>query len=422
MQIAGFPYQTVQFDRRGAPVARAEVQAAQDQVLAHDLSDLLVLVHGWNSTIDSALERYTHFLKVARPLLDGELRPGFQGRRLGVVGIVWPSMRFADALQIPGGAASADLRPLLKEELEAAQALFADAPDSPIPAALEELRRNLAVLEDRGSVRRSFLKAIQAQLHASATQHQEPGIPDKNLKDSRVKDRLSTPVRGVVAGDVQGHAAGTLFNGPLQVFRNLLNLTTYYEMKDRAGQIGQTGARGLLRDLRAVRPTLRLHLIGHSFGGRLISAAARGPDGDPPLPIDSLHLLQAAFSHYGFGEARPPAPEGYFRPVVTQARISGPLLVTHTKNDLAVGLAYAVASALAGQNASAIGDRSDLYGAIGSNGALNAGAVEMTLGNDTPLDFRPGRIYNLHADMIPNHGDVEQPGVVRAVLHGVLAG
>ena len=53
-------------------------------------------------------------------------------------------------------------------------------------------------------------------------------------------------------------------------------------MKDRAGDVGRGGVNGVLRDMKKVRPDLRLHLVGHSFGGRLVTAAADGPAGQPP--------------------------------------------------------------------------------------------------------------------------------------------
>ncbi|THF86819.1 hypothetical protein E7T09_12110 [Deinococcus sp. KSM4-11] len=420
MDIAGIPFVTVQFGRLGEPLDPQEGAAAVDMVRSQNLTDVLVFSHGWNNNIPAAMDLYTRFLTNARPLLDGPLKAAFEGRRLGAVGIVWPSMRYTEPELIPGGAASADLRPKLKEDLEAAQELFQGVTGSPIPDALEELARNLAVLEDKGSVRRDFLNAVRAHLAASETEQHEVPIPQRNLTDDRVRERLATNVQGVVTGGPEGHAAG-LFSGALQVFRNLLNVTTYYEMKDRAGLVGRTGVRDLLRALRSANPAVKLHLIGHSFGGRLVSSAARGPDGDAPLVITSLNLLQAAFSHYAFAEAKDDLPEGYFRPVLTDHLVSGPLLVTHTRHDLAVGLAYAVASALAGQDAAGIGDEHDRYGGLGGNGALNAGAVELTLQDDTPLAFEGGRVYNLHADIIKDHGDVTRTGVVRAVLHGVAA-
>ena len=85
----------------------------------------------------------------------------------------------------------------------------------------------------------------------------------------------------------------------------------------------------------------------------------------------TMSLLQAAFSHNalsgGFGDAG--AEKGFFRSVIDEKRVSGPIIITHTKNDKAVGIAYPLASRIAGQNAAALGDQNDPYGGMGRNGA-----------------------------------------------------
>ena len=43
----------------------------------------------------------------------------------------------------------------------------------------------------------------------------------------------------------------------------------------------------------------RLHLVGHSFGARLVTAAANALPAHPPFELFSLTLLQGAFSHNG---------------------------------------------------------------------------------------------------------------------------
>ena len=50
-------------------------------------------------------------------------------------------------------------------------------------------------------------------------------------------------------------------------------------MKERAGKVGRGGVNPLLREIRAAAPDLRVHLVGHSFGGRLVTAAAMGRAG-----------------------------------------------------------------------------------------------------------------------------------------------
>ncbi|MEO6422205.1 MAG: hypothetical protein ABIR84_05860 [Candidatus Nitrotoga sp.] len=81
--------------------------------------------------------------------------------------------------------------------------------------------------------------------------------------------------------------------------------------------------------------------------------------------LHSMALLQADFSHNGFSLDR----SGFFRSVVDNKRVAGPILITHTKNDKAVGMAYPAASRISRDNASGFGDADDDFGGLGSNGA-----------------------------------------------------
>jgi hypothetical protein len=125
------------------------------------------------------------------------------------------------------------------------------------------------------------------------------------------------------------------------------------------------------------RPDLRIHLIGHSFGARVVTAAVDGPAAIRP---SSLSLLQGAFSHNGFSERFDGEKDGFFRKVVGQSKVAGPILATHTVNDKAVGIAYAIASRLSFDNASALGDENDVYGGIGRNGAVKMKPAEFVKG------------------------------------------
>ena len=158
----------------------------------------------------------------------------------------------------------------------------------------------------------------------------------------------------------------------------MLNTVTYYTMKARAGDVGANGVAPLVDQINAAAPDRRIHLAGHSFGARVVSAAAT----NVTTPIESLTLLQGAFSHYGFttnyaGSGK----DGAFRGALANGRIHGPVVITHTHNDQAVRLAYAVASRLAGQAGAAVGDKHDLYGGIGANGSQGTNAVELVLGD-----------------------------------------
>jgi pimeloyl-ACP methyl ester carboxylesterase len=91
-------------------------------------------------------------------------------------------------------------------------------------------------------------------------------------------------------------------------------------MKQRAGIVGRKGAYRVLSQIREAHQTLKIHLIGHSFGGRLVTALADGPAGMKPIIPESMTLLQAAFSHNGFASKFDGSRDGFFRKVVTIKR------------------------------------------------------------------------------------------------------
>jgi hypothetical protein len=184
-------------------------------------------------------------------------------------------------------------------------------------------------------------------------------------------------------------------------------------MRDRAGVVGANGIARLLGQLQD--DGRRIHLVGHSFGARAATAAANATT----APVHTLALLQGAFSHYGFADNwNDEGADGLFRAV--PSRIRGPMIVTHTKNDKAVGLAYAIASRLARQVAIDIGGPGDRYGGIGRNGALKTpdalgAAALLPVGGS--YAFQPRRISNLRADdFVSGHSAVTGREVAYALL------
>ncbi len=92
---------------------------------------------------------------------------------------------------------------------------------------------------------------------------------------------------------------------------------------------------------------------------------------------------------------------GFFRSVVDNHRIKGPIVLTYTPNDRAVGIAYPVASRLSGTVASAFGDANDKFGGLGRNGAQKMEPGEVVQGVDLLLavggtySWQSGRFHNL---------------------------
>ncbi|MGC3976144.1 MAG: hypothetical protein QM771_17415 [Nitrospira sp.] len=186
--------------------------------------------------------------------------------------------------------------------------------------------------------------------------------------------------------------------------------------------VGANGVNPILRSLQAGRPTLKLHLIGHSFGGRLVTAAVAGASEATLLRVQTLCLLQAAFSHYGLAEKWDGTNDGFFYRVVSARAVAGPTIITCTANDKAVGLAYPIASLMAGQVAAGIGDKNDKYGGIGRNGAQNTPrTVDLSLLDATgAYQLTSGMFHNLSTDrLITSHGDVANKAVAYAVASAI---
>jgi hypothetical protein len=309
---------------------------------------------------------------------------------------------------------------------------------------LERMAELIPKLETSADAQREFVQllseAVAGEFDHIAEAHEE-GAPDFERRDgAEVLADLRKPVLPQVKPGGGGAAAGLGMSGTLSdeggaagLFSNfggsiksaatrLLNLTTYYVMKDRAGVIGREALNPMLNRLQQSTPaTIRWHLAGHSFGGRLVTAAVDGPH---TLRVKSLILLQAAFSHNGFAQKYDGKNNGAFHRIVDGKKIDGPILITHTRNDSAVGLAYPLASRLRGDTAAALGDANDLYGGVGRNGAQHVpGAVfQKLLPTTTAYTLKGGsQIYNLLADQfISGHSAIENREVAHAMAAAAL--
>jgi hypothetical protein len=429
-ELCGFPYFEAQFAKDGPIHDLNEVAAILDYINQNPVSDLLVLSHGWNNDMDDARATYRGFLQQLRIVLDKTPDiPGLAGRTMAVVGILWPSKKFAEEELIPSGAAGLDneTEKAITAQLKALKGFFGKrGANTKLDKAIKlvpRLKTDTAAATEFANLVRSLVKVgKQSDDDSSGLFFQ---LPADELVQALTQNTVTVnPGSGGVAaiggstGGTGGGAAG-FFGDFLNGAKDLLNYVTYYQMKERAGVVGSTGVAELLRRIRTERPDIKLHLVGHSFGGRLVTAAATGPEGQPPLPINSLMLLQAAFSHYGFADNYEGDKDGFFRRMVTGKCVSGPVLITHTINDKAVGVAYPIASRVARQVASGLGDAADKYGGIGRNGAQKT--PEASEGNleeeGFKYTFTGGKIFNLKSDsFIKSHGDFSGPQVMHALL------
>jgi len=419
------PYADVRIDARGAFREPEDVDAATALVATHAATDILVLCHGWNNTPGDARALYER-LVASLVAVRGKVR-GSRARQFAVVGVIWPSIQWAPEENSGAGAGADTSADALRDEIEtkvqsvtARRKLLALVPrlDTDPDAGtefIEVLRTTLPRSsrgEDAGALR-VFRSASPAEVLEAVRGGGEDAAPAL-VGGAAVLDLTPS------AADADGGGAG-FFSSLIDAARGALNIATYYTMKERAGVVGRKGIARLLQDLHETRPEARIHLVGHSFGGRAVTAAVDAT----AAPVASLTLLQAAFSHFGLARNWDGAgTDGLFARV--PEKVKGPIVVTFTRNDTAVGLAYAIASRLARQIGAAIGDENDPYGGIGRNGArktpasLPAATLREVGG---AYAFEPGRVSSLNADaFISTHSDVTGRQVAYAILTAVERG
>jgi hypothetical protein len=237
----------------------------------------------------------------------------------------------------------------------------------------------------------------------------------------------STPAGGSAEG------IGDWFASAINGAKDAVRVLSYWTMKARAGTIGRTGLAQLLTALHANSPAIRVHLIGHSFGARLVSFALAGITTPGDSPVRSLTLLQGAFSHWSFAAA---AGNPFGAPGGLNALndgVHGPLVATFSSYDWAVGIWYPRASFLAGQNLAAAGVP-DRWGGMGADGFQPAAAAQdlaMPAEGGLAYGFTPGTFYRVNAASVINntagepfsgaHSDIQKMPIAQLIVAAAAA-
>ncbi|MFG2719284.1 serine-threonine protein kinase [Streptomyces sp. NPDC048416] len=361
------PYREITFDADGDadPAERAALTAV-------DATDLVLFAHGWNNTPDTARGLFRRFFAAFPPLLATS-----PGARLAYGGVIWPSIRFTDESIPDFPHATADaVGPGLDGATVAALKGFFPGQDHAIDTIASYLRErpdSEQAFTDFGRLTRQLVTAA-AGAAGDLALDRGTGAPPAILTDDVLElCRRFTAALAETGMDVQPGPAGPsfsiggslkhLWDGAKEVLRQL----TYYEMKHRAGTVGQHGLGPLIGQLAVARPQVRVHLVGHSQGARLVAFALAGlPQGARNLK--SVTLLEGAFSHYTFAERLPEGLAGAGALSDAQGRIDGPVVSCYSHLDTALGVIYPLASALSGDYASALPGLDRRWWAIGHDG------------------------------------------------------
>ncbi len=401
------------------------------------VSDVFVISHGWKGDIPGAIAQYDRWIAaMAQRQSDLQLiresTPGFSPL---IVAPHWPSLCFGDE-DIPVGGAGGLLAAgvggvSLDQRVDAFAKRICDTPAA--RAAIQTiLQQSEQAAEDTPSP--ALLSAYDVLFRESGLGSggaaAAPGSDQDGFSASAIiEEARQNPPPGAAA------APGLLGMGDWlrDAFLMPLRQLSFWAMKDRARQFGETGGHELLTQLQRSAPAARFHLMGHSFGCIVVSAMVMGSPEGPrlPRPVESVFLAQGALSLWSYANSIPyePGTAGYFNRILEEGLVRGPIVTTRSTKDTAVGYFYPLGAKLKKEFVLA-----DVpfpkYGGIGSFGIQGVTSVEdLRMQPATSVyAFRNGGIYNLEAsDIIKDgagasgaHSDIAHPEVAHAFWAAVL--
>jgi hypothetical protein len=211
---------------------------------------------------------------------------------------------------------------------------------------------------------------------------------------------------------------------------------SFWLMKRRAGEVGERLGREHLGPLfsRLTEGGPRLHLIGHSFGAKVLASAVLAG-----LGPRSLTLLLGAFSAFAFAKEVPGTGRpGCYRPLLDERRVAGSIVVLRSAYDRALGSLYpaVTGSVELGRtpNPGRLGHVREVVAAsaLGAVGARGVGAPDLDLVDvqRTGLPRQPvvnvdgSRIVRAVEFLVGAHRDIHHPEIATLVLlaAGLLQG
>ncbi|MCC9711839.1 hypothetical protein E4N62_45500 [Streptomyces sp. MNU76] len=388
-------------------------------------SDVFLFSHGWNNVFQTALDRYRSFITgyAGQGQTYGVPKP--PGYKPLLIGVIWPSTSFVFPWEA-GPAIAAAPSPDGREaaEVEEMLQLLTESLPAPVRAAfVEHIDGRTALGRDDAlqlaDLALQFLRGEDADDGGSRRPNASEFLDvwaQLDGGDETFDDDSSNEI-GLVQ-EVDDEAVGMAGGFSLDP-RNLLRAATVWKMKARAGDIGAHGVGPLVGHILS-KDGPRLHLIGHSFGARvLLSALATAA---PPRKAHSMLLLQPAVNRWCFAsDVAGTGRKGGYHAV--PELVERPVLTTLSKHDGPLHNFFHLAmrgSHLGEPDIAAVGNP-DLYGALGGYGPSDnrqgRTARQDALSPQDRYDLANGaRVIAVDGSLsignepaIPSHGAISSP-------------
>jgi len=250
--ITGFPYWRVDINKEGQRFAPVDLQLLLPELATTQATDLIVIAHGWNNDMADAQDLYARYFKNVADLIANHTVE-LPGKKLAVLGIFWPSKKFAEESLIPSGAAGLEdgREETLRQSIDTLRDLLHDPMANARLGRAKDLVGELSINSDAPA---EFAQCVTDVLPAGSAEVNEDGAAVLlNLSGSELMSRLRAlpagPMPGVEGGaavlvDAEGGAAalgsivegatglGDPLNSAFDAAQQLLNYTTYYVIRN----------------------------------------------------------------------------------------------------------------------------------------------------------------------------------------------
>jgi hypothetical protein len=331
------PLYLIPFDKKGRCTGPLTLGQLLNEVEAGNFTDIHIFSHGWNNIFRDAVALYKEFFSGYLKLRD-ELRLNDPSRyKPMLVGIIWPStalvLPWEQPPHIAALAGSPERVATAGEEHDALDEVASAINENTVtrfyelsqrPVLNQQEARELAEillpifqttsdieLDLEGAVTPDDILAVWVNLAAGEHEPRKPGF---------ARDDQGEPAQPGAAGIVD-------FLDP----RRPIQIATVLLMKDRSGTVGAFGVGPQLVSKLLGLGKARVHLIGHSYGAKVMLSALCYEA--PTAKARSMLLLQPAISYLCFGEnIDGKGRRGGYRDALD--RVELPIFSTFSSNDV----------------------------------------------------------------------------------------
>lgn len=427
----GLEYALISFDKDGKertddPAGGQLSKQLVEKAGREKPTNIFFFSHGWKGDFDAAVDQYDRWigamwkLEQDRAAMGPDFKPMF-------IGLHWPSKPWG-VEDMPGSASFAEAveSPDFEALYQYTVDHFGDKPDvrDALRVIFNEQKNDPGAVSPSDEAIAAYKRLAGAIGFSAGGDASAPPEADGAPLDPEEAVRADRVASSAVAFG----PGGGFFKGILGGLGQL----SFWMMKKRARTVGEGGMHSFVASLQNVCDA-RIHLMGHSFGCVVVSSILGGPGGNTKLPraVDSVALVQGAVSLWSYADrVLGSSSPGYFQKVLTNRCVSGPVITTRSRFDLAVGTYYPAAVGLVGEAAFGAVELPK-YGGMGTFGMQGTAVAQdiPMLNESAAYGFKPGVVYNVESSEFIKkmdgasgaHSDIDGPQVAHAIWQAALA-